>query len=136
MVEGQVLLVEDQVARRPADCSARSQIEGLEPAATPAEIRVSLAQRAPPAIQPGDRVRLRALLMPPSPPTEPFGFDFARQAFFSRLGAVGYALGKPERVARRRGIDLVASASRASARRSRARSGRRSRARPAQSGSR
>jgi competence protein ComEC len=47
----------------------------------------------------GDRVRLRAMLMPPSPPSEPLGFDFARVAFFERIGAVGYGLGDLEAIA-------------------------------------
>ena len=50
-------------------------------------------------VVPGDRVRLRALLMPPSPPVEPRGFDFARYAWFMQLGAVGYAWDPPELVA-------------------------------------
>ena len=37
--------------------------------------------------------------MPPSPPSAPRGFDFARQAFFQQLGAVGYGLGAVERIA-------------------------------------
>ncbi|HEX5796374.1 MAG TPA: ComEC/Rec2 family competence protein, partial [Geminicoccaceae bacterium] len=36
----------------------------------------------------------------PSPPSEPNGFDFARQAYFLRLGAVGYGLGGLELLAR------------------------------------
>ena len=35
------------------------------------------------------------MLMPPSPPSEPHGFDFARKAFFERIGAVGYSLKSP-----------------------------------------
>jgi len=37
-------------------------------------------------------------VLPPSPPSEPYGFDFARQAYFMGLGAVGYALGATERL--------------------------------------
>ena len=43
---------------------------------------------------------MRALLMPPSPPTEPGGFDYARQAYFQRLGAVGYVLSRLQLLAR------------------------------------
>ncbi len=97
VVEGQVLLVEDQT-RGARLTLGELRIEGLDPGATPAELRVSL-RSATPAVRPGDRVRLRAFLMPPSPPSEPAGYDFARQAYFSQLGAVGYGLGKLERVA-------------------------------------
>jgi competence protein ComEC len=44
-------------------------------------------------------VRLLARLQPPNPPALPGGFDFARQAYFEQLGAVGFAIGKTERVA-------------------------------------
>ncbi len=96
VLEGQVLLVEDQVRGARLTLGAL-KVEGLEPGTTPAELRVSVRSALPP-IRPGDRVRLRAFLMPPSPPTEPFGYDFARQAWFLRLGAVGYGLGRLERV--------------------------------------
>ncbi len=97
VVEGQVLLVEEQV-RGARLTLGKLTIEGLDAGATPAELRISLRSAAP-AIRPGDRVRLRAFLMPASPPSEPFGYDFARQAYFLRLGGVGYGLGKLERVA-------------------------------------
>lgn len=40
----------------------------------------------------GDSIRTRAVLMPPSGPAIPDGFDFARQAWFQGLGAVGYTV--------------------------------------------
>jgi competence protein ComEC len=45
-------------------------------------------------VQAGDRVRLRAVLQPPPGPAAPGAFDFARQAYFQRIGAVGYAVSK------------------------------------------
>ena len=47
---------------------------------------------------PGDRVRLRARLQPPLPPALPGGFDFARQAWFDQLGAIGFAIGPAQRL--------------------------------------
>ena len=94
VVEGQVLLVEERVRGRRLTLGGLT-LEGLDPALTPVELRVSV-RGAEPTVRPGDRVRLRALLMPPSPPSEPHGFDFARQAYFLRLGAVGYGLGALE----------------------------------------
>jgi competence protein ComEC len=44
----------------------------------------------------GDRVRVRAMAFPPSPPAMPGGWDTQRDAFFSGLGVSGYALGRVE----------------------------------------
>lgn len=56
---------------------------------TPERVRVSLlTPNLPP--QMGARVMLTGHLGPPPPPTEPGGFDFRRNAWFERLGAVGY----------------------------------------------
>jgi competence protein ComEC len=98
VLEGQVLLVEERVRGRRLTLGGLT-LEGLDAALTPVVLRVSV-RGAEPALRPGDRVRLRALLMPPSPPSEPHGFDFARQAYFLRLGAVGYGLGGLELLAR------------------------------------
>ncbi len=43
----------------------------------------------------GDRIRLRADLAPPMPASMPGAFDFRRQAYFQRLGAVGFSLKPP-----------------------------------------
>ncbi|MBI3505726.1 MAG: ComEC/Rec2 family competence protein [Proteobacteria bacterium] len=73
----------------------RLAIAGLEPARTPETIRLKLDD--PGGIRPGDDVRIaRAYLSPPSAPSAPGAFDFARQAWFDRLGAVGYVRGVPE----------------------------------------
>jgi competence protein ComEC len=105
-LEGTILLVEDKI-RGQRLLLGELTIEGLEANATPARIRVS-TRSAEPSFEPGDRVRLRALLMAPSPPVEPGGFDYARQAWFESLGAVGYGLAAPELLSRadRRGWSL------------------------------
>lgn len=69
------------------------RVEGLSPEKTPARVRVTVAAGAP-GVRPGDRVRLRAVLRPPPEPAAPGAFDFARQAYFQRIGAVGFALGE------------------------------------------
>ena len=48
------------------------------------------------AIAPGDRVRLKATLAPPAKPALPGGFDYARQAWFERVGGVGYTFATPD----------------------------------------
>ncbi len=71
-------------------------LDGVQPAATPVGIRVNL-RRVPAGLVPGERVRLLARLQPPLPPALPGAFDFARQAWFERLGAIGFAVGPVER---------------------------------------
>ncbi len=90
-IEGEVLLVE---ARVKGDRLVLGDllIEDIPSEATPARVRFS-RRKAEPPLTPGDRIRVRAMLMPPSPPNEPHGFDFSRRAFFQQLGAVGYSLG-------------------------------------------
>ncbi len=64
-------------------------IEGLRKGETPKRVRVSLrGVKAPPEI--GDLVELKARLEPPSGPPMPGGYDYARVAWFSGIGAVGY----------------------------------------------
>lgn len=91
-VEGRVVTVEPQgTAWRVTldDVSVRR----LEPAATPSRVRVRL-HGEPPAH--GAWVRLRARLLPPPGPAAPGAFDFGRQAWFSGIGAVGFAVTRPE----------------------------------------
>lgn len=81
-------------------------IEGVPPEATPARLRVRVS-RIDPAIVPGDGIRLLAKLAPPSPPMAPGAYDFQRDAFFQQVGAVGFALGAPERIAGAASIGLA-----------------------------
>jgi competence protein ComEC len=48
---------------------------------------------------PGDRIRVLARLGPPQPPLFPGGYDFARSAWFNRIGGVGFTLGRIDRLA-------------------------------------
>ncbi len=72
----------------------RLEITRLTPEATPARVRLRVAGEIPESVKPGDRVRLRAVLQPPPSPAAPGAFNFARQAYFQRIGAVGYAVSK------------------------------------------
>ncbi|MEX0758016.1 MAG: ComEC/Rec2 family competence protein, partial [Tistlia sp.] len=78
---------------------ADATVGRLPAAATPARLRVTL-RGLEPAVRPGDRVALLAILRPPPGPATPGAYDFARQAWFLRLGAVGFALGELELLAR------------------------------------
>lgn len=60
--------------------------------------RVRLTVRVPAYLIPGQRVRVRAGLLPPPQPATPGGYDFQRIAWFEGIGAVGYAVSVPELV--------------------------------------
>lgn len=59
---------------------------------TPARVRLRL-RGAQPAMKAGDWIRVRGRLSAPSAPLMPGGFDFQRHAYFSGIGAVGFAMG-------------------------------------------
>ena len=63
--------------------------------------------KVPAGIAPGAKIKLRARLAPPPPMALPGTYDFARDAWFQGIGAVGKALGpvtvdrsRPSRAAR------------------------------------
>ncbi len=60
----------------------------------PAELRLRLAS-IDPLLVPGDWVRIKAALGPPSRPVAPGAYDFRRDLFFDRIGGVGFAMGRP-----------------------------------------
>ena len=94
-IAGQVAEIE-VVERRPRLLLQDPEIPGLAPEATPQRLRIRLL-RPQAELQPGDRVRIRTKLRPPPEPAMPGAFDFARQAYFQRLGAVGFALSPAQR---------------------------------------
>ena len=69
-----------------------TSVEGLAPEATPYRIRLTTKRAM--AQEAGDHVSLRARLLPPARAAMPGGYDFARDAFFARIGAVGNATGR------------------------------------------
>lgn len=68
--------------------------EGLPGDVVPARVR--LTTRGTPNFASGDFVALKARLMPPARAALPGGYDFARDAYFARLGGVGSTLGRVE----------------------------------------
>ncbi|WP_294037597.1 ComEC/Rec2 family competence protein [Sphingopyxis sp.] len=59
----------------------------------PPRLRVTLRGDAGLTIVPGERIGLRARLMPPPAASLPGGYDFAQRAWFDGIGAVGTVLG-------------------------------------------
>lgn len=68
-------------------------VSGLPPDQTPVRLRVTLRDGLP-AAPPGAAIRLRAMIGPPPSPASPGAYDFARDAWFDRVGGVGFALGE------------------------------------------
>jgi competence protein ComEC len=73
-------------------------VDRLSADETPYRVRVTGASDMGQNAKTGDAVRLKATLRPPPEPVEPGAFDFGRTAWFSRLGAVGYATTDLERL--------------------------------------
>lgn len=68
---------------------------GIEPAQRPQRVRVTTPVKS---LNPGDHIGASARLLPPPGPARPGGYDFARDAFFRGIGAVGNIAGKVELV--------------------------------------
>jgi competence protein ComEC len=69
-------------------------VDDLKPEQRPYRVRVTMPARDGAGARIGDAVTLHATLQPPPEPIESGSFDFARQAWFARLGATGYATSK------------------------------------------
>ncbi|MGF1611225.1 MAG: ComEC/Rec2 family competence protein, partial [Kiloniellales bacterium] len=96
LVAGQLLSIEPGEAGEPGGgrvVLGHPRLTGLAAEASPVRVRIRLTARDPIAPRVGDWIELRAALRPPPEPAAPGAFDFARQAYFQRLGAVGYAVG-------------------------------------------
>ena len=102
---GTVATVEHLAARDTVRLLLRPTDRSLPPT-----VRVSIDEdKFPPGIAPGATVRLRARLAPPPPMALPGTYDFARDAWFRGIGAVGKSLGDVtvEQPAPPRGLDRV-----------------------------
>ena len=87
------------VQRLAARDSVRVLLRPIGAPDLPPKIRVNVATRdAPPGLARGDRIRLRARLMPPPGASLPGAYDFARIAWFRGIGATGRGFAPVERV--------------------------------------
>lgn len=93
-VEGFVELVEPRPAGQRLTIRV-SQLGQLDREKRPRRVRIRI-MTVMPDLRPGDAIRLKATLAPPSMPALPGDYDFARAAWFSGLGGVGYARARPE----------------------------------------
>ncbi len=69
----------------------RFEVPRATPALVPDRVRVAVRKGSAPAV--GSFVEFKARLSPPLQPLRPGGYDFARDMYFQRIGASGYALG-------------------------------------------
>jgi competence protein ComEC len=86
--EGEVETLQRLPARESVRLVLKTSGGGLPP-----RVRVNVDDEdAGAAVQTGARLRVRAWLMPPAPAAVPGAYDFARAAWFQRIGATGRAL--------------------------------------------
>jgi competence protein ComEC len=86
--EGQVESVQPVPAQEITRLIVRPADDGLPP-----RLRINVGQdRWIEGIAPGAKLKLRAWLMPPAPMAVPGAYDFARVAWFQRIGGSGRAL--------------------------------------------
>ena len=93
-VTGFIERIEPRPSRGPRVTLTVIKLGRLSAAQTPHRVRVRLLSPAK-DIKPGMAVMLKAVLAPPARPAIPGGYDFARSAYYQRIGAVGYARGSP-----------------------------------------
>ncbi|GEL00922.1 hypothetical protein SSA02_00850 [Swaminathania salitolerans] len=81
---------------------------GVDAGMSPLQRRLLLSLRSERPLSPGDRIRARALLHPPSPPFYPGGRDPQRRAWFDGTAGTGRILNEPVLIAQttRRNPDL------------------------------
>ena len=67
------------------------KVEGARIGKKPDRVRVSVRKGTAPPV--GSYISFRARLNPPLAPLRPGGYDFARDLYFQKIGAVGFVLG-------------------------------------------
>lgn len=89
LVEGWVASIDSSDAGQRLRLLVRD-IEGVD--GPPRYVRVAVPEAG--LLAPGRAARCRAVLGPPSGPLAPGAYDFARRAWFERLGATGFGFGR------------------------------------------
>lgn len=93
-VSGVVLRAEQRGKRGQRITIDVQSLRGLDASQRPARVRIRTMTDAV-KVAPGDRVRIKAVLAPPAKPALPGAFDYARTAWFERVGGVGYTFSAP-----------------------------------------
>jgi competence protein ComEC len=89
----------ERVQQLAARDSVRAVLRPINAPELPSRVRVNIViGDAPAGLARGDRLRLRARLMPPPTAALPGGYDFAVAAWFQQLGATGKAFAPVERL--------------------------------------
>lgn len=91
VIEGWVVDVDSPGSSGARIVVAPVRIQGLAPEETPVRLRATVRGEAP---EPGQSIRLFAILNPPPAPAAPGAYDFGRGAYFQRMGGVAFALGE------------------------------------------
>ncbi|WP_428627043.1 ComEC/Rec2 family competence protein [Sphingopyxis sp.] len=92
----------ERVDAQPARGQVRLIVRPHARADLPPQLRLTATDDQAAMLLPGERIGLRARLMPPPTASLPGGYDFARRAWFDGLGAVGTVIGS---IARTSGAD-------------------------------
>ena len=92
-VEGWVVDVASPADNKGRLLIAPTRIARLRSDELPARIRIVVPHDA--VVGPGEAIRATALLDPPPRPAAPGAYDFARDAWFERIGGVGVAMKPP-----------------------------------------
>ena len=87
----------DRVERGWRIVVAPDPVPELAPGAMPSRLRIHIPPSSDP-LDPGDRVRLKAMLFPVPGPALPGGYDFQRDAYFRHIGGAGYSYGAAHRI--------------------------------------
>jgi len=93
-LRGYVELVEPRPGRGQRITLRVSALGRFGTAERPVRARVRILSGG--ALRPGDAIRLNATLAAPALPSLPGDYDFARAAWFRGIGAVGYAIRRPQ----------------------------------------
>ena len=91
VIEGRVVMLDRSASEAPRLTLDRVTMAPISPPRTPDRLRLSLHGQSVQVPQIGDIIQIEARALPPSPASEPNGFDFQRHAYFLGLGAVGYS---------------------------------------------
>ncbi|MGV8928243.1 MAG: ComEC/Rec2 family competence protein [Brevundimonas sp.] len=91
VIEGWVIDVDSPGSAGPRVVIAPVRIRGLTAQGTPVRLRATVRGVAP---EPGQAIRLFAILNPPPAPASPGAYDFGRNAWFESLGGVAFGLGE------------------------------------------